>query len=117
MSLFCLNRRLLAAGVGHFAAFEASSSVPSRRIAAGLERLHLGEAAAYFDEHVEADAVHEQVAARDICGSLVREDPGLAGEIVFGVACALHLDALSSTELLTRWDVLPENDLTGEVAS
>src|SRR5436190_1599264 len=39
MSLFALHRRLVGAGVGHFAAFEASSSVPSRRVAAGLERL------------------------------------------------------------------------------
>jgi len=117
MSLFGLNRRLLAAGVGHFAAFEASSSVPSRRVASGLERLGLGEAADYFDEHVEADAVHEQIATRDICGSLVREDPSLVGEIVFGVACALHLDALSSEELLQRWQVLPEDDVSDEVAS
>jgi Iron-containing redox enzyme len=117
MSLFGLNRRLLAAGVGHFAAFEASSSVPSRRVASGLERLGLGAAADYFDEHVEADAVHEQIATRDICGSLVREDPSLVGEIVFGVACALHLDALSSEELLTRWQALPENAVSDEVAS
>ena len=60
MSLFSLNRRLVAAGAGHFAAFEASSSVPSRRIAAGLDRLGLADAADYFQEHVEADAVHEQ---------------------------------------------------------
>src|SRR4051812_16322893 len=117
MSLFELNRRLLAAGVGHFAAFEASSSVPSRRVASGLERLGLGEAADYFDEHVEADAVHEQIATRDICGSLVREDPSLVGEIVFGVASALHLDALSGEELLKRWQILPEGDVTDEVAS
>jgi len=56
MSLFALNRRLRGAAVGHFAAFEASSSVPSRRIAAGLERLGMPEQAAlYFHEHVEAD--------------------------------------------------------------
>jgi hypothetical protein len=117
MSLFGLNRRLMAAGVGHFAAFEASSSVPSRRVASGLERLGLAEAAEYFDEHVEADAVHEQIAARDICGSLVDQDPSLVGEIVFGVAAALHLDALSSQELLARWQVLPESDVRQEVAS
>jgi hypothetical protein len=115
MSLFGLNRRLLGAGVGHFAAFEAASSVPSRRVAAGLRRLELTEAAAYFDEHVEADAVHEQVAARDICGSLVRSDPAVLGEVVFGVACALHLDALSGAELLTRWQVA--SDVADEVAS
>ena len=38
-SLFALNRRLLAAAMGHFATFEATSSVPSRKIAAGIERL------------------------------------------------------------------------------
>ncbi len=117
MSLFGLNRRLVCAGAGHFAAFEASSSVPSRRIAAGLRRVDLAEAADYFDEHVEADAVHEQIAARDICGSLVRADPSVLGEVVFGVVCALHLEALSSEELLTRWNVVSEPSVTAEVAS
>jgi hypothetical protein len=117
MSLFGLNRRLLAAGVGHFAAFEASSSVPSRRVATGLDRLGLAAAAEYFDEHVEADAVHEQIAARDICGSLVAQDPSVVGEIVFGVASALYLDALSSEELMARWQILPRADVTEEVAS
>ncbi len=122
MSMFALNRRLVAAGVGHFAAFEASSSVPSRRIAAGLHRLGLSAAAGYFEEHVEADAVHEQIATRQICGSVVEQEPALVDEVVFGVACALHVDALSSTELLTRWGVLAEPaveapDFADEVAS
>lgn len=104
MSLFGLNRRLRGAGIGHFAAFEASSAVPSRRIAAGLERLGMPPAAAaYFLEHVEADSVHEQVAARDVCESFVAEHPSLRGDVIFGAACALHLDALSGTELLGRW--------------
>jgi hypothetical protein len=115
MSMFALNRRLVAAGAGHFAAFEASSSVPSRRIAAGLERLGLPEAADYFDEHVEADAVHEQVAARDLCGSLVEGRPALATEVMFGAACALHLDGLSGRELLSRWSMGSDSDM--EVAS
>jgi hypothetical protein len=111
MSLFALNRRLLGAGVGHFTAFEASSSVPSRRIAAGMERLGLPDsAAAYFLEHVEADSVHEQVAARDLCGALVSEHPELREDLVFGAACALHLDALSGAELLGRWQTDREAD-------
>ena len=103
MSLFCLNRRLLAAGVGHFAAFEAASSVPSRRIAAGLERVGLDGAVRYFDEHVEADAVHEQIAARDLCGALVAGDPKAMNEVLFGAACTSYLDCLSATELMARW--------------
>jgi hypothetical protein len=115
MSMFALNRRLVAAGAGHFAAFEAASSVPSRRIAAGLDRLGLTEATDYFDEHVEADAVHEQVAAGDLCGSLVESSPALVAEVMFGAACAVHLDGLSGRELLSRWGV--DSDADMEVAS
>ena len=104
MSMFALNRRLLGAGVGHFAAFEASSATPSRRVAAGMERLEMGAtAAAYFVEHVEADSVHEQVAARDLCEPFVAVHPDRREDVLFGAACALHLDALSATELLDRW--------------
>ena len=113
MSLLALNRRLLAAGVGHFAAFEASSSVPSRRISAGLERVGLAEASPYFDEHVEADAVHEQIAAREVCGALVEDDPDSLDDIVFGAAACLLLDRLSGEELLERWS----SQAPAEVAS
>jgi hypothetical protein len=104
MSLFGLQRRLRGAAMGHLAAFEATSSVPSRKIAAGVERVGLPDAvAAYFHEHVEADAVHEHVALHDICGNLVDEEPSLAADVLFGAACCLHLAALSGAELLERW--------------
>ncbi|MCW2847696.1 MAG: Iron-containing redox enzyme [Marmoricola sp.] len=104
VSMFGLNRRLRGASMGHLAAFEASSSVPSRKIAGGLERVGLPPAvAAYFHEHVEADAVHEHVASSDICGTMVAEDPGLRDDVLFGAAACLHLDALSGAELLERW--------------
>ena len=104
MSLFGLNRRLRGAAMGHLAAFEATSSVPSRKIAAAVDRVGLPDAvAAYFLEHVEADSVHEQVAIRDICGSLVADDPSLRDDVLFGVASCLHLAALSGAELLERW--------------
>ena len=104
MSLFGLNRRLRGAAMGHLAAFEATSSVPSRKLAAGVERVGLPDTVAeYFHEHVEADAVHEQVAVRDICASLVAEDPTLHDDVLFGAAGCLHLAALSGAELLERW--------------
>ncbi len=103
-SLLCLNRRLVGAALGHFAAFEASSSVPSRRVAAAIQRVGLGpEVSAYFDEHVEADAVHEQVAARDMCGAWVAEHPDRRDDVLFGAAAALHLEALSAQDLTSRW--------------
>jgi hypothetical protein len=118
MSLFSFNRRLVAAGVGHFAILEATSSVPSRRIAAGLERLGLSSAAPYFDEHVEADAVHEQIVAREVCGGMVAENPALLPEVVFGAASLLYIDRLSGEELLRRWGSLDNvAEPPGEVAS
>ena len=109
MSLFGLNRRLRGAAMGHLAAFEATSSVPCRKITVGIERVGLPDrVAAYFDEHVEADAVHEQVATRDICGAMVAEDPTLLDDVLFGAASCLHLAALSGHELLQRWTTTME---------
>lgn len=104
MTMFALNRRLRGAAMGHLAAFEASSSVPCRKIMGGLERVGLPvQVGVYFSEHVEADAVHEHVASSDICGSMVAENPALRGDVLFGAAACLHLDALAGAELLERW--------------
>ena len=104
MSLFGLSRRLRGAALGHLAAFEATSSAPCRRIAAGIERVGLPDVvAAYFHEHVEADAVHEQVAIRDICGGLLEDHPALRTDVLFGVAACLHLDVLAAEGLLATW--------------
>ncbi|MFD1825711.1 MULTISPECIES: iron-containing redox enzyme family protein [Mumia] len=104
MSLFCLHRRLRGAAMGHLAAFEATSSIPCRRIAAGLRRVGFGEEAAhYYDEHVEADAVHEQLAAREICGTLVSSGDVDPAEVLFGAVTCLTLDARQSEALTGRW--------------
>ena len=71
VSLFGLHRRWRGAAAGHFAAFEATSSVPSALLARGLARLDLGDPiVAYYREHVEADSVHDQLALRFVCRSL-----------------------------------------------
>jgi pyrroloquinoline quinone (PQQ) biosynthesis protein C len=104
MTMFGLNRRLRGAAMGHLAAFEASSSVPCRKIAGGLERVGFPPTVTdYFHEHVEADAVHEHVASNDICGAMVAQDPTLREDVLFGAASCLHLDALAGAELLDRW--------------
>ena len=104
-SMFGLHRRLRGAAMGHLAAFEMSSSLPSRKMVQGLDRLGLGgPMAAYYDEHVEADAVHEQLAARDICGTLAEDEPDQVAEILFGAFTCLDLEARLATALLTTWD-------------
>jgi hypothetical protein len=102
VSMFGLHRRLRGAAMGHLAAFEATSSLPARDVSAGLTRLGLGNAAPYFDEHVEADAVHEQVAAREICGVLAKT-PAMTAEIAFGAAACLLVDAVAGAHLLQHW--------------
>ena len=103
-SFFGLHRRWRGAAAGHLAALEMTSSVPMRRYAAGLRRLGFGPAAtAFFDEHVEADAVHEQIAAHDLCGGLVATEPELVGQVLVGAACCLALDARMAVPLLDRW--------------
>lgn len=105
MSLFGLHRRLRGAAVGHFAAFEATSSAPSRRLVQGLQRLDLpAEIIDYYDTHVAADAVHEQVAVRTICGSLVEDEPQLRDDVLFGAATCLGLEDRVGSWILDRWD-------------
>jgi hypothetical protein len=104
VSMFGLHRRLRGAAMGHLAAFEATSSVPARRVAMGLRRLAFPEVvAAYFDEHVEADAVHEQLAVRDICANLVHDAPSLLEDVAFGAAACQLLDDRSARHQLGSW--------------
>ena len=104
MSLFCRQRRLRGAAAGHFAAFEATSAIPSRKIAGGIERLGFPPAvAAYFHEHVEADSVHEQLAAREVCGRLVTDEPYLRADVLFGAAACLYLDGRAAAAQLAQW--------------
>ena len=104
MSLLGLNRRLRGAAMGHLGAFEATSSLPCRKFAGGVRRLGLPEVVAtYFDEHVEADAVHEQLAFRDICGELVRTGQAEEGDVVLGATVCLLMDAVAGEQMLAAW--------------
>jgi len=104
MSLFGLHRRLRGATAGHLAAFEMTSSLPNRLYGDGFRR-HGFDASTtlYFDEHVEADAVHEQIAGRDLAGELAQQEPDLCDDILFGAAACLYLDDLAGEHALTAW--------------
>jgi len=104
MSMFGLNRRLLGAIVGHLAAFEMTSSIPNRLYAEGLRRLGFGDdVCEYFDEHVEADAVHEQIAGRDLAGTLAEDHPEMLPDILFGAAACLEVDDRVGRHMLDAW--------------
>jgi hypothetical protein len=104
MSLFGLHRRWRGAIVGHLALFEMTSSLPNRRYGDALRRLGFGrEATLFFDEHVTADAVHENIAAVDLAGGLVRQAPELAGDVLWGALVLDHVEARWARALLRAW--------------
>lgn len=103
MSMFGLHRRLRGAALGHLAAFESTSSLPCRRMSQGLKRLGFPrELVAYFDEHVQADAVHEQLAVRVICASLLKAEPQLVDDVFFGAFTCLDLEDRFATVVLAQ---------------
>src|SRR6185369_9064867 len=105
ISLFGLHRRRRGALVGHLAGFEMTSSIPNRRYGNALRRLGCGrEATHFYDEHVEADAVHENIAAWDLAGGLAADEPEVAADILFGARALLQLEARWATRLMDSWE-------------
>jgi hypothetical protein len=105
MSALGLRGDRRGAIVGHLAMFEMTSALPNRRYGNAFRRLGLGpDATDFYDEHVEADAVHENIAAYDLAGGLARAEPELAGDIVFGARALLHLEDRFAHHLLAAWE-------------
>jgi hypothetical protein len=105
MSMFGLNRSLRGAITGHLAAFEMTSSIPNRFYGNGFRRLGYDDDVTwYYDEHVEADAVHEQIAGRDLAGGLAEQHPELLPDIVFGAAACLYVDGLAGQRMLEAFE-------------
>ncbi|MGW0706345.1 iron-containing redox enzyme family protein [Streptomyces sp. NPDC002643] len=104
MSLFGLHRELRGALVGHFAAVEVTSPPASRRLAEALRRVGAGPAAVrFYMEHVEADAVHEQVVRHDVVGGLLESEPRLDADVVFGIRATSYLENRLTVRLLGAW--------------
>jgi hypothetical protein len=100
-----LHRRRRGALVGHLAAFEMTSSIPNRRYGNALRRLGFGpEATHFYDEHVEADAVHENIAAWDLAGGLAADEPEVAADILFGARALLQVEARWAGHLMDSWE-------------
>jgi Iron-containing redox enzyme len=105
MSAVGLRRSRRGAIVGHLAMFEMTSARPNRRYGNALRRLGFGdEATDFYDEHVEADAVHENIAAYDLAGGLARAEPELAEDVVFGARALLELEDRFARHLLGAWE-------------
>lgn len=104
VSLFGLHRRLRGALVGHLAVFEMTSVEPMGRYSAALRRLGLSSwARLFYDTHVVADAHHQTVAAEQLAGGLVRAEPELAGDVLFGARALMCVEGAFTRMLLDAW--------------
>jgi hypothetical protein len=103
MSLLGLHRRLRGAAVGQFVLIEVTSPPGSRRLSSAFARLSDGAAGQrFYDEHIEADAVHEQVLRAGL-RDLLRREPQLAADVVFGIEAGLLLEDRFAASALAAW--------------
>lgn len=104
VSMLGLHRRWRGALIGHLALFEATSVTPMGRYSRALERLGVPEPGRrFYDVHVEADAEHEVIAIERMAAGLARDEPSLAGDIVFGTRAVLDVERRFAEAMLDRW--------------
>lgn len=104
MSMCGLHRGLRGALIGQFATVELTSSPGSDRLVKALHRLDAPAAAVeFYAEHIEADAVHEQVVRRGVIAPMLAAEPQLARDVVFGIRASGMLADRLSALLLHSW--------------
>jgi Iron-containing redox enzyme len=105
MSLFGLHRQFRGSAIGHFASTEITSPPGSRRFVEALQRLAAPPACiAFYREHVEADAVHEQVVRIDVVGNLVAREPHLDRDVVFGIRAHAAVEDRLADAIMASWE-------------
>lgn len=104
MSLFGLHRRLRGATVGHFASTEITSPPGSQRLVDALRRMNAPQPCiGFYAEHVEADAVHEQVVRTDVVADMVAREPHLDRDVVFGIRAHAVVEDLLADHMMRCW--------------
>jgi hypothetical protein len=59
---------------------------------------------AFYREHVEADAVHEQVVRLEVVGDLVSREPKLDRDAVFGMRAHAVVENRLADNIMGRWE-------------
>jgi len=104
VSMFALHQRWRAALVGHLAVFEMTSVEPMGRYSNALARFGIGpEGRRFYDVHVIADERHALIARDRMVAGLIRVEPGLGPDLLFGAAAILMLEQRFATHLLDAW--------------
>ncbi|HEY5265183.1 MAG TPA: iron-containing redox enzyme family protein [Acidimicrobiales bacterium] len=104
VSMFALHQRWRAALVGHLAVFEMTSIEPMGRYSKALARFGIGsEGRRFYDVHVLADERHGLIARDRMVAGLMRSEPELGSDVLFGAAAILMLEQRFATHLLNAW--------------
>lgn len=99
-----LHRWLLPALLGHLAAFEMTSVEPMGRYARACDRLGLPPSAReFYDVHVEADAHHGPLAAQQLVGSYLVDDPQSRPVVMWGAAALIEVERRFAEHLVSSW--------------
>lgn len=105
MTALGLRGSRIGAAVGHFAATEVTSSPGSARLVEGLERLGAPpEAIGFYREHVEADAVHEQVMRHEVVAGLLAVEPETEADVVAGIRAFLLVEDRLEAAFRNAWN-------------
>ena len=103
-SMFGLHRRWRGALLGNLAVTEIGSSLINRRFSEGLARVGGSKKARWcYDEHILADAVHEQLAAHDMCGAFVADYPAEWDRVVIGALATLNVRGVFARMVVDPW--------------
>ena len=104
MSGFGLHRSRRGASVGNLAILGMTSDERDRRHCAVLRRFgFLAEADDFRDERIEAEAGVAGIPAYGLVEELVRQEPALAADVVFGARALLLLEDRFAHGLLAAW--------------
>ncbi len=104
ISMFGLHRRLRGALVGHLASFEMNSVGPMSRYSTWLEWLGVSvEGRRFYDVHVTADEVHQDVALYDLVGGFLKDEPAQASEVLFGAKAVTLVETAFAEHLVGAW--------------
>lgn len=106
VEMLALNRRLRGALVGHLALFEMTSVEPMSRYLRAARRLGDGELPSverFYAVHVEADAHHGHLALNKMVAGVLRDEPELASDLIFGAVALSRVEGRFARHLLRCW--------------
>ena len=77
---------------------------PMGRYADALGQLGVGaEGARFYEVHVEADEEHQHIALERMVRGLLRDEPELARDVVFGASALTEVEGRFADHLRTSW--------------